>query len=651
MSISEIKNFIAKKLLDINISTKLKLGFLLITVLTLILGCISIFYIADLSQLNGRMYKHPFAVSNAVRDINSNILAMHRSMKDVALSQNKIELENAIFKVNNSEKKVIQNFDLVFERFLGEKNEVMKKYQLFLNWKEIRDEVITLVRNNKKIEAALITKNKGAIYVENLTTEMNFLIIFANNKADEFYKNSKKEASDAIYIMISLLIIIIFLILLIAKKITSNITLAIDTLSHGLNDFFSFLSSKSKKPTPIIYKENDEFGTMIDIVNNNISVSVNLHTELNHLLSAVDKHIILSKTTPEGIITYVSEAFINISGYRKEELIGQPHNIVRHPDTSTEKFRELWQTIQSKQIWKSEVKNLKKDGDFYWADAIITPELDEEGHITGYSAIKQDITYKKEAEEQKKEIEKQNKIIMIQAKVAAVGEMIGNIAHQWRQPLSAITAGMAHIQLATELDKKMSNEEVLQIVKKVNSQCQYLSSTIEDFRDFFEADSTNISKFDLKEELEKTRDLVKDSFENNFIKIVFDTRTCIIVNNKNTFVQSLINLFNNTKDAIISNNISVEDRYLFITMKKNEKEVILSFKDSGGGIKEDVIDKIFEPYFTTKHQSKGTGLGLYMTHKIITHHLRGSIIVENSEYEYNGKKLKGANFIITLPIV
>ena len=251
--------------------------------------------------------------------------------------------------------------------------------------------------------------------------------------------------------------------------------------------------------------------------------------------------------------------------------------------------------------------------------------------------------------ERTKEIEKQNNIILVQSKVLAVGEMLGNIAHQWRQPLTAINSAMSNIKLTIELDKKMSNEEIIYTADKVSDQCFYLSSTIDDFRNFFNENPNDICEFDAKEAFEETINLVNDSYKNNFIKIVLDLESCIIVENKNTFIQSMINIFNNSKDSIILNNIPTDDRYLFVTMTKEKEKIIINFKDSGGGIKEDVIDKIFEPYFTTKHQSKGTGLGLYMTHQIITTHLEGTICVENSEYEYNGKKLKGAKFIITLP--
>ncbi len=121
-------------------------------------------------------------------------------------------------------------------------------------------------------------------------------------------------------------------------------------------------------------------------------------SELNILLDAFNHHVIASKSDTRGIITYVSDAFCKISGYTREELIGEAHNIVRHPDMPSETFADLWRTIKDGRVWNGEVKNRKKDGGYYWVDAIIQPDFDEKGKLLGYSAIRQDITATKEVE-------------------------------------------------------------------------------------------------------------------------------------------------------------------------------------------------------------------------------------------------------------
>jgi len=127
---------------------------------------------------------------------------------------------------------------------------------------------------------------------------------------------------------------------------------------------------------------------------------INLNEQLRE---KIDRYIITSTTNLSGKIINVSHAFCEISGYSKDELLGKSHNIVRHPDMSSSVFRDLWETIQFGRTWRGEVKNLKKDGSFYWVDAIIEPDKDENGEIVSYTAIRQDITAKKALEELNKQ--------------------------------------------------------------------------------------------------------------------------------------------------------------------------------------------------------------------------------------------------------
>ena len=132
----------------------------------------------------------------------------------------------------------------------------------------------------------------------------------------------------------------------------------------------------------------------------------NMHDEIKNLMDIMDTNVIVTETDTEGIITYASKAFCKISGYTKSELIGQPHSIVKHPDTPKEFFKQLWETITSRNIWESEIKNRKKDGSIYWLQRIITPKIDKNGNIYAYTAISYNITSKKEVEVLKVNLEK-----------------------------------------------------------------------------------------------------------------------------------------------------------------------------------------------------------------------------------------------------
>ncbi|UTJ05740.1 ATP-binding protein [Arcobacter roscoffensis] len=242
------------------------------------------------------------------------------------------------------------------------------------------------------------------------------------------------------------------------------------------------------------------------------------------------------------------------------------------------------------------------------------------------------------------------RIVYTQSKIAAVGEMIGNIAHQWRQPLSVITTCVTGLKFQLEYNDDFDKKGFIESFDRVNFQAKYLSKTIDDFRNFFKDDGLSSKEFKVNELIEKVFDITKDSLKANYINVQIDTPEVSIFNNDSVIVQALINIINNAKDAFLDKNISSDDRYLFISLNKKDDCIVIKVIDSAGGIDESIIDKIFDPYFTTKHQSVGTGIGLYMTHQLITKQLKGKILVKNKTYKYNNKSLKGAQFKIEIPI-
>ncbi len=248
------------------------------------------------------------------------------------------------------------------------------------------------------------------------------------------------------------------------------------------------------------------------------------------------------------------------------------------------------------------------------------------------------------------EQKKQERIILTQSKTAAVGEMLGNIAHQWRQPLSIITTNVSGIQVSLDFGENITNEQINECATGVLKQAKYLSQTIDDFRSFFSSNSIKIENINLKHSLNKLESLIKDTYINNHIKIIDNKNDCKMLINETILIQGLLNIFNNAKDAMVLNNIDSDNRYFFIDLHCTSDEVVIKLKDSGGGIEDDIIDKIFEPYFTTKHESIGTGIGLYMTHQIITKNLKGTLEVNNMSYNYDGKELRGVEFKVVLPI-
>jgi len=235
-----------------------------------------------------------------------------------------------------------------------------------------------------------------------------------------------------------------------------------------------------------------------------------------------------------------------------------------------------------------------------------------------------------------------------QAKLVSMGEMLENIAHQWRQPLSVISTAATGMILQKECGV-LEDDNLIESCHYINQNAQYLSNTIDDFRNFVMGDSILVD-FNVEQTLSNFLKLIDTSIKESNINVILEVDKNIVIKGfPNELIQCFINLFNNARDAFNSNNIQ-EERYLFISDKIENGKLIISFKDNAGGIPENVIPKIFNPYFTTKHQSQGTGLGLYMSYNLLTTNMKGNLEVTNQQYTFNNKDYKGAEFIITLPL-
>ncbi|MFA9373992.1 MAG: sensor histidine kinase [Poseidonibacter sp.] len=255
-----------------------------------------------------------------------------------------------------------------------------------------------------------------------------------------------------------------------------------------------------------------------------------------------------------------------------------------------------------------------------------------------YKALQNEIQLKEKNQLQQLEL-------IEQSKMAALGEMIGNIAHQWRQPLSVIATCASGMQL--NMDLGLSKEEDLRSsIKAIMKTTNDLSNTIDTFRDFTYKDKLN--EFNLSDLINRCIQTQTYILEENNVEVITDLQDDIeIINLPNSLLQALINLMQNSKDAL--NEIEGK-KYIFISTTLNEEFVQLTIKDNAGGIKTEFLNKVFEPYFTTKHQSHGIGLGLNITYKIIHDSMRGKIKIRNNRFKYEDISYEGAEVIITLPI-
>ncbi len=358
---------------------------------------------------------------------------------------------------------------------------------------------------------------------------------------------------------------------------------------------------------------------------------------LEQYKEAIENSNIVSKTDIHGIITFVNDEFCAISGYSREELIGRTHNIVKHPDVPISNFQELWTTIKEKKTYKSTVKNRAKDGSDFYLNTTITPILDEKGEIEEFIAIRYDVTKEIEL---KFALDKKQEILFMQSRFASLGQMIANIAHQWRQPLAQLNLTLFSLKKASEKSEK---ENILKYYNDSKKLIKDMSQTIEDFSNFFNPNKKTVT-FYLTSAITDALEILKNDIKKEDINIEIKSEDILVNGISNELTQVIINIITNAKDAFITN--SIKDRKITITISKSyigiEVFAFIIIEDNAGGILEENLQKIFEPYFTTKHSSLGTGIGLFISNLIIQKSLHGTIEAINID--------RGAKFTITIPI-
>ncbi len=231
------------------------------------------------------------------------------------------------------------------------------------------------------------------------------------------------------------------------------------------------------------------------------------------------------------------------------------------------------------------------------------------------------------------------KQIFEQSKMLQMGELISNIAHQWRQPLSVIITAASGMKIKKELEL-LADEEFINYIKSILDNSKYLSNTLDEFSDYIK-DGQKQKEVILQDRIELALNLIESSFSVENIKIIKGRvekdaiKLKIVIGD---LLRVLISMFNNSKDAFIINEI--ENRWVKYEVFRKDNSIIIIVEDNAGGIPESIIDKIFNPYFTTKHQYKGTGIGLYSAYDVIVNKLKGKLVVQNTNL--------GARFTIEL---
>lgn len=320
-------------------------AFALIITLLISTGGIAITYLNSIAADTASLYHHPYTVTNAARNIKINLISMHRYMKDVVLADDDTQLKQATSLVDHHEQLVLQDFDLVFERYLGKHSDIQSAYTAFIDWKKIRDEVIFLKISGQDKEAAFITKNKGAEHVTKLNNETQRLIDFADNKAKTFLNNatnSKENALLAVYVLLSITVFASILV--------------------SLNSVRRLKSSQKEIMTRM------------------------------HL---IDQNIMITKADTEGRVTHVSSSLCRFLGRPKRELIGKELFFFASKNNNNIDSEHIFEITSSGTTWEDDLCIKTTKGEVRWVHSTIHPELNEQHQVCGYSNIIQDISDRK----------------------------------------------------------------------------------------------------------------------------------------------------------------------------------------------------------------------------------------------------------------
>ena len=325
-------------------------------------------------------------------------------------------------------------------------------------------------------------------------------------------------------------------------------------------------------------------------------------------------------------IVDLNNAAIELSGFNtKDELLNMPYSDF----IASEDLDKVAKNIENRFLGKYEATLVNKNGKKIPA-LLQVSRFDKGDNDTTIVNIL-DLT----------DIKRREHILSQNVKMAQMGEMIGNIAHQWRQPLSVITTAASGIRMKKEY-AQITDEELYTLLDSIVLNSEHLSSTIDVFRNF------------IKEKVELKEVIIQDRI-NNALAIIetrINNEHITLINNVNYEVplkaiiivgelsQVIINIINNAIDILVHQKDPIKT--IELDLLKDEDNILITIEDNGGGISEKTMAHIFEPYFTTKHKSVGTGIGLYMSYDIIVNHMKGNLYAKNTD--------KGAKFFIELPI-
>lgn len=359
--------------------------------------------------------------------------------------------------------------------------------------------------------------------------------------------------------------------------------------------------------------------------------------ELQDQKQALDHAAIVAATDREGRITYVNDKFCEISEYSREELLGQNHRLINSGYHGPEFFRELWRTIGKGEVWRGEVRNRAKSGKIYWVSTTIVPFMTTEGKPYQYLSIRQDITAMKNAEQVI--LEQQSKLVA-SSKLSALGELSAALTHEINNPLGVI---LGRTEMMREILKSEhpSLETLRSMVESIETTGRRIEKIMRTVRALSHGGGTEpLQTLSLQSLVDSALDIVGARLREHGVqfRLQLHEPSKTLTLRPTEIFQILINLLNNAHDASL---MLPNPRVRLVSSETPGGGVLLSVIDSGPGVPDNIVGKLFTPFFTTKQVGVGTGLGLTISH---------SLAVRNGARLLYGRTENETRFDLHLPL-
>ncbi|WP_320033969.1 PAS domain-containing sensor histidine kinase [Halarcobacter sp.] len=419
--------------------------------------------------------------------------------------------------------------------------------------------------------------------------------------------------------------------------------------SEYINHFLELLNIETS--------ENKKYKAEIDLVcirkdKEKVYLKITISTMLNKSLFVINTKDITSQVSDDeilddyvasmhidlhGYITKVSNAFLKLFEYKKDDIINTPYKKLFDENTNKIIFENIDKTLEAQQEFSGKIKAVKNNNYLFFINIKIKPMYNKYGDVIGYTSLIFDISNQLDLKEEstileeeidnaKKEIVEKNNLLKNQSKMLIITETLQKLSHEWRQPLNLISVQAQKLELDYSMGITPSEEDAVKSLDKIKNEADKLSKTIESFQHFIKNNSKE-SNTSIKKIIDAV--IRRVDLNNNINVNINIDEEFVFTTLEEELIEVLTNILINSNEQYQRTN--KKDAQIDIYQYHNEDKIVFEIKDNLGGISEDILHKVFEPYFSTKKKKHGVGLGLYISKLIINLQLQGVITMTNKD--------------------